>query len=395
MSEYAAVFVRRNVVRFALTGLVGIWLSGCSQDMSRMNEPVANSFSNPFASTSNPFSNPFASASNTTGAAPTPKVASAPLGSNSSMATAARTAPPAAIASAPLPAPVAAAQPKQPVTGFSNGWTAVGGSPIIVAQGEDVDALSRRYGVPTSALLSANGLSSPAQVHGGMRLVVPVYNANGKSGEHKVAEATKPEATPKAKKKDAEVAEKSPAAVKPEKAAKTETADKSTSEPVKTAKTDLPPKTATAKTDPVQTGRVDSTGPAVTAQQADANGSSPEFRWPARGRIIQGFKAGGNDGINISVPEGTSVRAAENGVVAYAGSELKGYGNLVLIRHPNGFVSAYANNGELDVKRGDSVKRGQVIAKSGQSGNVNSPQLHFELRKGSTPVDPTAYLAGL
>jgi murein DD-endopeptidase MepM/ murein hydrolase activator NlpD len=125
---------------------------------------------------------------------------------------------------------------------------------------------------------------------------------------------------------------------------------------------------------------------------ADAN---PEFRWPARGRIIQGFKSGGNDGINISVPEGTAVKAAENGVVAYAGSELKGYGNLVLIRHPNGFVSAYANNGAIEVKRGDTVKRGQTIAKSGQTGNVATPQLHFELRKGSTPVDPTNYLAGL
>ena len=81
--------------------------------------------------------------------------------------------------------------------------------------------------------------------------------------------------------------------------------------------------------------------------------------------------------------------------MAYAGSELKGYGNLVLIRHPNGFVSAYAHNSELMVKRGDTVKRGQTIAKSGQTGNVTSAQLHFELRKGSTPVDPTTYLAGL
>jgi murein DD-endopeptidase MepM/ murein hydrolase activator NlpD len=89
------------------------------------------------------------------------------------------------------------------------------------------------------------------------------------------------------------------------------------------------------------------------------------------------------------------VKAAEGGVVAYAGSELKGYGNLVLIRHPNGFVSAYANNGDLSVKRGQQVKRGDAIAKSGQTGNVASPQLHFELRKGSTPVDPTGYLAGL
>ena len=88
-------------------------------------------------------------------------------------------------------------------------------------------------------------------------------------------------------------------------------------------------------------------------------------------------------------------RAAEAGVVVYSGDGLKGYGNLVLIKHPNGYVTAYANNGELDVKRGEQVKRGQVIAKSGDTGNVNSPQLHFELRKGSTPVDPTNYLAGL
>jgi murein DD-endopeptidase MepM/ murein hydrolase activator NlpD len=138
--------------------------------------------------------------------------------------------------------------------------------------------------------------------------------------------------------------------------------------------------------------------PAPAAEPAAAaagDSARPEFRWPARGRIIQGFNSGGNDGINISVPEGTQVKAAEGGVVAYAGNELKGYGNLVLIRHPNGFVSAYAHNGELDVKRGDQVKRGQTIAKSGQSGNVGTPQLHFELRKGSTPVDPTGYLAGL
>ena len=159
------------------------------------------------------------------------------------------------------------------------------------------------------------------------------------------------------------------------------------------------PEKKAATADPAPTGSVHADAPApaqpLTGAQADAAGATPEFRWPARGRIIQGFKAGGNDGINIAVPEGTSVKAAESGVVAYAGSELKGYGNLVLIRHPNGFVSAYANNGELDVKRGETVKRGQIIAKSGQSGNVSSPQLHFELRKGSTPVDPTSYLAGL
>ena len=120
----------------------------------------------------------------------------------------------------------------------------------------------------------------------------------------------------------------------------------------------------------------------------------PSFLWPVRGLVTSGFGAQ-NEGINVAVPEGTPIKATDDGVVAYAGNELKGYGNLVLIRHPNGFVSAYAHNGKIDVKRGDTVKRGQTIAKSGQSGNVSSPQIHFELRKGSTPVDPTGYLAGL
>jgi murein DD-endopeptidase MepM/ murein hydrolase activator NlpD len=127
------------------------------------------------------------------------------------------------------------------------------------------------------------------------------------------------------------------------------------------------------------------TKPANSTQSQTCNAG--DFRWPVRGHIIQGF-ANGVDGINISVPEGTQVKASEEGEVAYAGSELKGYGNMVLIRHPNGYVSAYAHNSELEVKRGDKVKRGQTIAKSGQSGHVESPQLHFELRRGSTPVDP-------
>ena len=120
---------------------------------------------------------------------------------------------------------------------------------------------------------------------------------------------------------------------------------------------------------------------------------SPQFRWPARGRVISRF-GDGNDGINVAVPEGTSVRAAEDGTVAYVGDEIKGYGKLVLVRHANGWVSAYANNGDLVVKKGEAVKRGQVLAKSGQTGNVTSPQLHFELRRGKTPVDPQQFLAG-
>ncbi len=120
------------------------------------------------------------------------------------------------------------------------------------------------------------------------------------------------------------------------------------------------------------------------------------FRWPVRGRVISTFgeKPNGvrNEGINIAVPEGADVHAASDGVVAYAGNELKGYGNLVLIRHRNGWVTAYAHNKELFVKRGDRVRRGQVIAKAGSTGSVKTPQLHFELRKGASAVDPLKYL---
>jgi murein DD-endopeptidase MepM/ murein hydrolase activator NlpD len=135
--------------------------------------------------------------------------------------------------------------------------------------------------------------------------------------------------------------------------------------------------------------------PAPVAEPEQTGALGTDFRWPARGRVIAGFGAnGGNEGINIAVPEGTPVKAAEAGTVTYAGSEVKGYGNLVLVRHDNGYVSAYAHNGSLNVKRGERVKRGQVIATSGQTGNVTSPQLHFELRKGSAPVDPLPYLNG-
>ena len=110
---------------------------------------------------------------------------------------------------------------------------------------------------------------------------------------------------------------------------------------------------------------------------------------------IKGKKPNGerNDGIDLAVPEGTEVKAAESGVVIYAGSELKSYGNLVLVKHENGWVSAYAHNKELLVKRGDQVQRGQVISKAGRSGGVDTPQVHFELRKGATPVDPMKYLS--
>ena len=140
--------------------------------------------------------------------------------------------------------------------------------------------------------------------------------------------------------------------------------------------------------------------PAVESpvKASEATGALPTFRWPVRGKVITsyGAKTNGkaNDGINLAVPEGTPIKAADDGVVTYSGNELKSYGNLVLVKHPNGYVTAYAHASELMVKRGDTIKRGQVIAKSGQSGEVQSPQLHFEIRKGSSPVDPLQFLNG-
>jgi murein DD-endopeptidase MepM/ murein hydrolase activator NlpD len=361
-------------------------VSGCSSDVTR------------FSQSSSPFSNPFSN--QTAGAAPTSSAttagaAAAPVGQTGPVVAAGQGAP---------------ARATQPVGGSAVGWTAVGGTPIVVAQGDTLDTLSTRYGVPTAALLKANGLSNASQVTAGARIIVPVYHADS----HAVASAEPPKP---AKKHADDVAEAGPS-----KAAKTKAREKEKDKAV--AKAEKPggkaPSPASkdaqgaaiayaepTKPSPGKKPAIDSTPtgnvePGVaetkvplTGAQADSAGVEPEFRWPARGRIIQGFKAGGNDGINISLPAGTSVRAAESGVVVYAGDGLKGYGNLVLVKHPNGFVTAYGNNAELEVKRGEQVKRGQVIAKSGDTGNVNAPQLHFELRKGSTPVDPTNYLAGL
>jgi murein DD-endopeptidase MepM/ murein hydrolase activator NlpD len=123
-------------------------------------------------------------------------------------------------------------------------------------------------------------------------------------------------------------------------------------------------------------------------------GSLPHFRWPVRGkRIVPSCRPhDGASGVNIAVPVGTPIEAAEDGIVTYAGDHLKAFGNLVLVRHSNGYSTTYAHASRLLVERHDRVKRGQVIALSGETGRVWSPQLHFEVRKGSTPVDPLLLL---
>jgi murein DD-endopeptidase MepM/ murein hydrolase activator NlpD len=134
--------------------------------------------------------------------------------------------------------------------------------------------------------------------------------------------------------------------------------------------------------------------PPVGASISDA----PAFAWPVNGRVISDFgitaNGGKNDGINIAAPLGTPIKASASGTVTYAGDELKDYGNLVLIKHTGGYTTAYAHADRLLVSRGENVSRGQVIGYAGQTGDVSTPQLHFEIRAAATPVNPRSYLSG-
>ncbi len=234
-----------------------------------------------------------------------------------------------------------------------------GGNHIhTVAPGETLSKLSRTYKVSVAALAKANNIEPHTQVKIGDQITIPGVRAQ---------QAARPAAP-------APVAQQQPVIAAPQQKV-------ATAPPVSTARSITP---ATDNPAPAETK------PVTTAA------TMPTFRWPVRGRVINGFgpKTAGsqNDGINVAVPEGTPIKAAEDGVVAYAGNELKSYGNLVLIRHSNGYVTAYAHASEIMVKRDEPIKRGQVIAKAGQTGSVTAPQLHFEIRKGSSPVDPMPYL---
>jgi murein DD-endopeptidase MepM/ murein hydrolase activator NlpD len=129
---------------------------------------------------------------------------------------------------------------------------------------------------------------------------------------------------------------------------------------------------------------------------ADDERSTGRFIWPVRGKVVSNFGRRGsgvhNDGINIAADPNTPVKAADAGTVIYAGNELAGYGNLLLVRHANGFVTAYAHNKKLLVDRGDRVKQGETVALVGATGDVDRPQLHFEIRKGDRAVDPNRHL---
>jgi len=242
----------------------------------------------------------------------------------------------------------------------------------IVVAGDSLSSLAQVYHRPRTAIAKANGIAPKTKIRIGQRLIIPGA---------KLFIAGIP-------------AKQTPPARGGHHASKVKTAGKP---PVPLAG---PGREVATNNPPASADRTTPTEPTIESEGGPAGGEptagTPSFRWPVRGRIIAGFgpRANGppNDGINVAVPEGTSVKAAEDGVVVYAGNEFKSYGNLVLVRHYNGYVTAYAHASELMVKRGDQVKRGQIIARAGQTGSVSTSQLHFEVRKGKTPLDPTQFL---
>ena len=322
-------------------------------------------------------------------------------------------------------------------------WSWDGGTAVTVAPSETVDSIARRHGVPVAAIMEANNLASPRAIQAGQRLVIPRYIPSLTASTTTAVLPAHPAPSQAAK-----AASASPPAV-PVPTTAAHSAAPSSSEVHVVAAGDTLSKIARKYGKPlpeivkanniqpnaklnvgdrilIPGGRVshartegdqattiaanpeskevaavvtpstEAPNPVVSGKPAAE--ATPSLRWPVRGRVIAAFgsKSNGqaNDGIDVAVPENTPVKAADDGVVAYAGNELKGYGNLVLVRHPSGYVTAYAHAKELLVKKGDPIKRGQIIAKSGQTGNVEVPELHFEVRKGTAPIDPMQFLGG-
>jgi murein DD-endopeptidase MepM/ murein hydrolase activator NlpD len=285
-----------------------------------------------------------------------------------------------------------------------------------VAAGETLYGIARKNGVDVSALVRENGLNPPYNVFVGQTLIMPGKVATAASAptvqasprEIQQVESLPPQTHPSAA--ASATLEPAPTTVPmtmpmptPPPASKIAPAQPKTAEtPAETpVPTPSPEKVAaipSAREAPAKEAPKAETSAEEETPVAIPTGKS-RFIWPVKGKVLSEFgsKSGGlfNDGINIAVPAGTDVRAADSGVVVYAGNEIRGFGNLVLIKHPNGWMTAYAHNEQLLVHRGEQVQRGQAIAKSGSTGTVSMPQLHFEIRRGSRAVDPTKYLAQL
>lgn len=236
---------------------------------------------------------------------------------------------------------------------------------ITVAAGDTLYSLSRRYSVPVNDLAVMNNLKAPFNLSVGQRLRVPNL---GEVSQKNIVQKTE-----KSQKSSVE-SKKNVSKVDSEtKTEQVKVAEKKVASPEKKISSDPTKKL-----------------PKIVAR------SSSKFSWPLRGKVLSnyGAKSNGlfNDGINISGTRGAAVRAAENGVVAYAGNEIKGMGNLVIVQHSDGWMTVYAHMDSMTVRRGARVKVGDKIGTVGQTGKVDSPQLHFEIRKGTKAYNPSSYL---
>ncbi|MBT5455031.1 MAG: M23 family metallopeptidase [Rhodospirillaceae bacterium] len=286
---------------------------------------------------------------------------------------------------------------------------------IVVRRGDSLYALARRHGIPIRGLIDANQLRAPYRIHPGQRLKMPrsrYHIVGGGETVYSIARTYKVEMGPLVRinriPPPYRVAKgqrlRLPDPAKP-KYRKVVSVDRSSGRVTSTSKTrrkppqwiSKPRRRSRREPPPAPPKRVkwqnpDATGPLKVPPPR----SNRKFLWPLKGKVIVAFgvRKGGlhNDGINIAARKGVAIRAAENGVVAYAGNQLQGFGNLVLIKHSGGWMSAYAHSSVIHVSRGDVVRRGQVIARVGRTGNVSKPQLHFELRKGDRAVNPRRYL---
>lgn len=269
---------------------------------------------------------------------------------------------PSAVASAPvMQAPQPAPASSSPQLGVVSGNTYT----HTIASGESLYTIARRYDVSASDIIAANSISSPDRIQVGQRLVIP----------------GRPDLLAQRAQQATQVASTAPAA-----GTLTPPATPSAPAAAATPAPSTPPVQQVATAQPSQVS--------AAPQPSSAAAVSDKFRWPLSGRVITDFTASRGTGINIEAPEGTTVRAAEGGEVIYVGNAVEGYGNLILVKHSNGFVSAYAHLNTIGVVKGDRVNRGDSIGTVGMTGSVTRPQLHFELRRGATPVDPVPLLAG-
>jgi murein DD-endopeptidase MepM/ murein hydrolase activator NlpD len=265
-----------------------------------------------------------------------------------------------------------------------------------VMRGETLYGIARLYRTDLATVARLNRLAPPYRIYEGQSLRIPTavpapMPVTVAAAEPAPAPTPAPAATEAASPRPA--VEVSPVAPPPQAQSMTPPA---ASSPLPPTTPEAAPSPAAGRPEPPPSAPpASAAGPQIAALPPLRAGSLL-FSWPAKGRIISGFgpKPGGqhNDGINIETPRGSPVRAAEAGTVVYAGNELKGYGNLVLIRHAGGWVTAYAHNDEILVRRGAQIGKGHLIAKSGASGGVATPQVHFEIRRGRDPVDPMRYL---